>query len=122
MTYDDITPTMRAFLGGWEAFRKLGFRASDLFCEIAMSAQSGSLSCFVTLKTQNKRFSLEVGAVTDPKAFGDEYERVCRAVNAKEVPQADLDRIWRESEAYERRVDFAAAITLKGFVLPEEIS
>ena len=122
MRYDDITPTMRAFVGGREAFRKMGFRPEDLYCEIAMSALSGVLSCFVSLKAQGKRFSLEVGPIRDPDAFEREYKRVAKAINAGEVSQEDLDRIWQESEPFQRRVDFVAAVIAKGFTPPGSLS
>jgi hypothetical protein len=115
--YDEITPVMRKFLGGWLGFRKLGFSADDLYCAIYKSARNqGLLSCFVTLRTQGKEFNLEIGPIDDAAALEKEYARVCGA--ASQVSQADLERIWRESEIYERKSDFIFALMNKGFELP----
>jgi hypothetical protein len=122
MRYEDISPTMRAFLGGREAFRKMGFRPEDLYCEIAWSARFHVLSCFCKLDAQGKTFSLEVGPVNDPEAFEHEYERVAKAINGGEVSQEDCDRIWVESEPYRKKVEFVAAVVAKGFKPPRDLS
>lgn len=143
MKYADISPTMRAFLGGQEAFRKLGFRSEDLYCLISRN-RHGVLSCFVKLKAQGKEFNLEVGPLVrsfyidiskkppiwskEPteeavqEAFADEYKKVVAAVNSGELSAEDCDRIWQESEAYQKKLDFVLAVTAKGFVLPRSLS
>jgi hypothetical protein len=141
MKYADISPTMRAFLGGREAFRKLGFRSEDLYCLISRN-RHGVLSCFVKLEAQGKEFNLEVGplparyygglksgnAVGDNtpsmscKLFANEYKLVCDALNSGEISAEDCDRIWQESEAYQKKLDFVLAVTAKGFVLPRSLS
>lgn len=125
MTYDEISPVMRGFLGAWEAFRKLGFRADDLYCEIARSELNGGLlSCFVTLRAQRKIFHLEVGPVEggDGKAFTAEWKRVCEAMNARRVEEKDLDRIYQESIPFRLKADFIVALSLKGFKIPKSLS
>ena len=82
----------------------------------------GALSCFVHLKDQGKEFALECGLVDDGPAFIEEYERVSTAINARKIPQADLDRIWQESEPYQKAVEFSAAVLAKGFVAPIGLS
>jgi hypothetical protein len=130
MKYADISPTMRAFLGGREAFRKLGFRSEDLYCLISRN-RHGVLSCFVKLKAQGKEFNLEVGPLPargdntpsmSCKLFADEYKLVCDALNSVEISAEDCDRIWQESEAYQKKLDFVLAVTAKGFVLPRSLS
>lgn len=123
MTYADISPAMRAFLGGWEGFRNMGFRSSDLFCAVRRSAQhNGHLSLFCVLKTQGKEFNLECGLVDSVEETEAEYRRVGAAVAAGELPQADLDRIWQESEPYVKKVDFVLAVVNKGFAVPGHTS
>jgi hypothetical protein len=117
LKYEDISSTMRAFLGAFEGFRKMGFRADDIYCEVAWSMRFDVLSCFCKLITQGKTFAFEVGEVEDADVFAKEYTRVTTSM--REIPQADLDRIWVESEAYRERVHFAAALLAKGFDLPK---
>jgi hypothetical protein len=83
MTYNDITPVMRGFIGGREAFRRLGFSADDLFLQIARSATHKVTSCFVTLRTQGKEFPSNTCVSAT-------------AINHGEVSSTDLDRIWKE--------------------------
>lgn len=118
MKYDDISPTMRAFIGGREAFRRLGFRADDLYCALAISAHFGALSCFVTLKTQGKEFNMEVGLVEDGDAFSAEYDRVAIAINAGELPEEVFARIWQESGPCMNAVPFILALKARNFRLP----
>ena len=110
---------MRAFLGGFQAFRALGFRASDIYFSVNPSAQHrGRLSIFCVLKTQNKTFNLECAFVEDPKEAEEEYICVARAMAANEISEEDRMRIWQESEPYARKVDFVLAVINKGFELP----
>lgn len=123
MKYAEISVTMRAFVGAREAFRKLGYAAKDLSLLVARSARhGGTLSAFVFLRAQNKTFSLECGPVKSEAKAKEEYERVCEAVNSGAVTQADLDRMWQESDPYLDKVGFATALMLKGFVTPKGLS
>jgi hypothetical protein len=115
MKYEEITPTMRAFIAGREAFRKLGFSADDLFCLVSTSARHRRLSCFVHLRAQGKTFNLEVGFVDDEVAFGEEYKRMAEAVSSGAVSEADLARMWQESEVYRHKTAFLMALTDRGF-------
>jgi hypothetical protein len=123
MRYSDISPTMRAFLGAFEAFRKMGFLSDNIFCMVSRSVRlGGELGAFCVLKTQGKEFSIDCGPVTSEKDAGEEYQRVSKAVSAGEVPQEDLDRIWWESEACQRSIPLVLAIQGKGFRVPGDKS
>ena len=122
MKYEEISPTMRAFLGGREAFRRMGFRAEDLFCEVAMSVRFGVLACFVRLEAQGKKFLLECGPVEDADAFGAEYARVALAVNGGTISEADGRRIWLESEPCQKKAAFTRALAARGFKPPRSLS
>lgn len=121
MRYADVSPTMRMFMGTWEGFRKLGYSAADLFCEVHPSVKlGGALGCFCVLRTQGKEFSVECGPVMTSKDFFiAEYQRVAEAVSSGQFVEADLDRIWVECEIYHRKVDFLLALEAKGFTSPK---
>lgn len=120
MRFEDIDPTLRAFIGNREAFRKLGFSSDNLYCLVAMSARFRVLSCFVQLKAQGKTFNLECGAIPWPKDVWEaHYREVCGAINSGAISQADMDRIWVESEVYQNKVDFMLALNAKGFYVPK---
>ena len=122
MRYKDISPTMRLWIGGFQAFRNMGFKSDDLTCYVSQSMRHGVLSAFVQLKAQGKEFLLECGPVADGPTFLAEYRKVCLAINSGEIPQADLDRIWQESEPFQDKVGFAAAVSMKGFRPPKSLS
>lgn len=121
MRYDDVSRVMRKFVGCWEAFRKLGFPATDLFCLVANSARAhGAPSLFCQLRTQDKEFTVELGVLpsgSTREQISQEYERVATAVCGREIPQDDLDRMWQESEPYADPVGFTAALLAKGFAI-----
>ena len=126
MTYDQINPVLRRVLGCFEGFRKVGFRADDLYCEPARSPglPAGQLAVFITLKTQGQEFRIECGQ-WDESAVDDlrvQWRATCQAVNADEVPQADMDRIWQESVIFADSVGFVLALGRKGIRPPKTLS
>jgi hypothetical protein len=120
MKYGDISPTMRGFIGCREGFRRLGFSADSLF--LLINKNNGNLSCCVKLIAQHKEFLVEVGPVDDEAAFVSEYARVCEAVNAGLLSPEDSDRIFDESIACQKRVEFCYALARKGFFFPRALS
>lgn len=119
MRYEDISPTMRQFLGAFEALRRIGFRSDDIYCMFSGSLElRGGLGCYAVLRTQGLEFSMLSGPVESEQSGRDEYTRVSAAVSSRQVPQADLDRIWQESDACVRKADLLMALVVKGFRLP----
>lgn len=119
MTYDEIHPTLRAFLAAHEAYRKLGFQSKDIFCIVAKNG-CGVLSAFANLMTQGKQFSIECGPTQEE--FDSAHERVTKAVVDGSVSAETLDRIWLESGPFSNAFDLAALIALKGFQIPGSLN
>jgi hypothetical protein len=125
MRYEDINPTMRRFIGAREAFRKLGFRAEDLYCLVRKSVKlRGERAVFVLLKAQDKEFLLECGPAPDLDMleFDKMYGELAEAFNSGQIPQEEVDRIWQESEPYQDKTGFATALLNKGFRFPRSQS
>jgi len=121
-TYNEITPSMRAFIGTREVLRRIGYRADDLYCMTARSAKlRGAISAFCVLRTQGKEFSVELGAIDSEPKFADEYKIIAYVVNAGGIPKPDLDRMYNECEARQNVVDLVMAIQAKGILLPSEM-
>ncbi len=121
MRYQDIDPTLRQYIGGHEALRKLGFKADEVFCQAARSAQhNGALHCFVLLRTQGIEFRMHAGPIRDgdEDKFFTEYKRVVAATVNGQVSQHTLDRIWQESGAYRNPMSLVVAINQAGIALP----
>jgi hypothetical protein len=123
MRYEEISPVMRGFLGAFEALRRLGFKSEDIYADVCMSARTLQRSCFAALRTQGKEFLLEIGPLEmSYEQFHEEYLRVASRESIGQILEEDLNRIYTESEAFQRRVDLVTAILLKGFVLPHGAS
>lgn len=117
LKYNDISPALRRFIGAHEAYRKAGFPADDIYCEVARSLRGGDvLSCFALLRTEGREFRIECGAIEDESAFREEHRRTTEAVGAGEVDQETLNRIWQESEVYQNPGEFVSALVRKGIV------
>lgn len=113
--YGELSSAMRAFMGGFQAFRKLGFKADDIYFGIFPSARLlGSDAVFCVLRAQGLEFNLECAPAKNRSALTAEYARVS---GDREISEEDLERIWQESEPYHRRTDFVFALVSKGFVL-----
>jgi hypothetical protein len=120
VTYDEIHPVIRAAIGAHEGFRKLGFSSDNLFCELAATpgAPAGQVGVFMTLQSRGKAFRVGVGywAANDEPGARAAWTSAVTAVNAHEVSEADLDRIWAESYPCRDKVGFVTALLDKGFV------
>jgi hypothetical protein len=122
MTYDEMHPTIRAVIGTWEGYRKAGFKADDIYCEVAANPECppGHLMVFTTLKAQGKEFRIGVGiwAEADIENLAVQWKSACAAVAGGQVPQADCDRIWQESLPHKDAIGFILALQDKGFAIP----
>ncbi len=120
MKYDDITPSMRMFIGNREGFRRIGFSADDLYCECAPSLElAGALGVYCTLKTRGKEFRVWCGPAESTEAVAAEYARVAKAAENKTLDTGSYERIWQESEVRARTVDLLRALMAKGIAVPQ---
>ena len=126
MTYDEIHPVLRQWLGNFEGYRKAGFSADDIFCEVTGSPglPPGQLMVYATLKAQGQEFSIECGpwAESETQELNDRWKAVCEAVSSGQVSQIDLDRIWAECTIFERKAEFIIALIKKGLRPPLTLS
>jgi len=114
MTYDDIHPSIRAAIGCHEGFRKLGFRAEDIY------VCGGDPYVQVILRTQGKQFVVNVApSELSEEEFQAAWMKSVQAVNDGSLPQEDLDRIWQESMPFRDAVGFSMAIFAKGIHIPK---
>ena len=111
MRYEDIHPAFRNCLGFFEALRKLGFKADDIYVFLHKGM------AHVMLKTQGKQFVCEAGPI-ECSDFAGEWERIGAALNTRGIPDEDLLRLYAECQAYTDSVGFMVALTAKGIVAP----
>ena len=126
MRYDEIPEPIRHVLGCFEGYRRVGFRAEDIYCEPAPTRglPDGQIAVFATLKAQGKEFRVECGqwSEKDIEALHEVWKRTCDAVNSGQVSQIDLDRIWLEGPIYGNVVGFMMALAAKGIRCPKGLS
>jgi hypothetical protein len=119
MTYDEISPILRAYLGTWQVLRQVGFSSESLHPMTARSARHGGvLSLFLQLEAQGKEFSVELGEIKSEDETMQEFIRVAKRMN--ELSEGDLRRIMEESEACRDKVLLFMALMDKGFVIPAD--
>lgn len=120
MTYEEIHPAVRSYIGCFEGYRKLGFRADDIYFETSLTIDARILLVFCTLKTQGMTFRVGVSYVAkhDAEVVEKALREASRAVAAREVSGSDLDRIWQESLPFRDGAGFVVALTEKGFQFP----
>lgn len=116
MRYDDITPSMRAFLGNREMVRRLGFDADDIYMLTAQSARhGGALSLFLTIRAQGLEFNIECGTIESVKGAEAEYQRVIDAMADGSLSDDDYFRMFEASEAYRFTAALVASLQGRGF-------
>jgi len=101
----------------WEALRKIGFAADDIYVSVYHEMALGFEVCGVELRTQGLVFIINAAKLTRPRAaFRDDWIAFCEDVIAKRVDKQMLSRKW------DRRPDgmdlLPGALVLKGFTLP----
>lgn len=122
MTYDDIDPTLREFLGAHQAFRKLGFASEDIYCAPVKSyLNNGVMSCFCVLQTQGKIFTLECGPISggDDEKFIKEYVKVAKEISSGHMPESELSRLWEECLARKQSMELLMALARKDIKIPK---
>lgn len=122
MKYEDISPLMRKYLASFWALRQLGFKAEEIFCQIAKDGRNGKLSLFASLLTQGKTFNIIVGPLSEgedgiPKVQA-EYDRMSDVIRRKEISESEMNRVYQDSDIVKDPASFILALIENGFVLP----
>jgi hypothetical protein len=118
--YEDASPTLRAFMGNWEGFRRMGFPSENLYLMTSASIElGGALGAYLVLRRRGREFSVFCGEVRSEEAVETEYRAMCEAVVDGTFDQEDLDRIWQESVVYARAGELIAALLHKGIDIPD---
>lgn len=129
----DLLPAYREALSIFEAFRRLGFRADDIYFQVGghidkpevVASPSGprtvgpGYQAIVVLMSQGLRFDAVVGFLDqEPATIEETWQALAQAIMDGHVASADLDRLWAESEAFAHGIQLIFALLKKGFVLP----
>lgn len=114
MEFDDIDPVFREAIGTFEAFRKMGFPAEEIF---VLRNKDGSM--LVMLRTQGKEFGVAVGSLDMTKEqWMEAWKDVALAVGDGRIQEDVLDQIWLSCRPYAEKVSFVLAIGQKGILIP----
>lgn len=97
----------------WEALRRCGFAADDIFTSVYFEPTLGFIVCGIQLRTQGKSFVINAARLTRPEQdFFKDWVAFC----TDERPDADMQKVWDK-----RPADIGllpAGLVAKGFVLP----
>ena len=113
---DRYGPAVIACWACWEALRRLGFAAADLFVVVHATPTLPAV-CAVELRTQGLTFLMDA-APCDGPAFGLAFTRFAAALAAGEIPETLLYPAWEASEPCTHGVDLILALRAKGLVIP----
>lgn len=114
MSYEEIPSPMRNAIGVFEMLRRFGFPSEDIYFHVREDKMF-----FVILQTQGKIFRIDTGIIKE--GTRDEAEDKWRQVTGsmRRINKDDLDRILAESPAYQRSMDFARVLEMKGIRIPD---
>lgn len=128
----DVPDAYREALAVWEALRRLGFAADDLFFQSGKPAPdlvpsvipAGLDLVRVVLRTDGQQFVVDVGTLAQGQE-ADSFETTMRsfmvAINEGVISPDELNRIWRESDigsSVERFATLTLVLQQKGFLCP----
>lgn len=116
----------RGALAIWEALRTLGFAADDIYVahgRALLPVRPEKIIdnvLTVLLKAQGKEFAATIGVIDAPwERVTGQWTKICEAVNAGRVTDAELQRVMDEMMPPAVFVELVAALRRKGFVLPK---
>lgn len=109
-------PTCREALATFEAFRRLGFPADDIFFEDVIDPQDQQRAMLCELRTQGKTFAVIVGPSDDSTMA--RLDDAAAWWNSVDPASRLCERIWEGSAIRGHSVGFLMAIIAKGITLP----
>lgn len=114
MTYDQISPGMRAFLGTFITLRSLGYPASSIFLLVEGNLWNTRLDHL------GNRFTIALGIWKTKKAsVTTEYAKILKSIEAPHgISDADCERMMNECEARKNLTQLTLAMMQKGFRVP----
>lgn len=109
-TLATFPPVIQEALCVFEAFRRLGFQADDIY----MVHDDHGMG--ILLKSGGREFNVRVGEVpvSGPK-LGALWEQAAEAWNS--APQHEIDALWRKSAVLRNGTGLCSALILHGFPL-----
>lgn len=109
----EIPSVYQQALALFEAFRRFGFSAEDIY---VASDSAGVLA--VLLKTQGQQFVAPVGHV-DLNDWEASWTAVVEALRSGALSDADLEEIWQESLVRKHGPELLLALYKKGIRVPK---
>ena len=105
-----MPPALIEFACAFEAYRRLGFSADDIF----FGFQRGNV--FATLRAQGKEFNIACGRLGGGEDALALYERLVKEL--PDWPTCEFLRAWESSIVGNHGVELVTGIQAKGIVLP----
>lgn len=125
---DDFSAPVLEAWAVWEVFRRLGFRAEDIFWvfEPTVNAVPGpGLTLSVKLVTQGMEFRVTCSPrLTEEEAKDLEREsrELTELLNSELLDQGEMERVFDNSYVYRNKVKLLSALHAKGFAFPFQLN
>lgn len=101
-----------------QAFRRLGFKADDIWLIIAKAGDDNEqLHAFMTLKTQGKEIHVDCGRA-DEKTFPELWKSFCKAFNENKFREKALRKVFDASNFTTHTAQFVMLLLNRGFQIP----
>lgn len=110
---------LREALATFNALRRLGFLAEDIYFHIGSAVQGAHQVCIV-LKTQEKQFVVDLGFIqADREKIAAAWNELAEACQDQQIDSEQLSRMWQQSAIYNDPAALVTALINKGFYLPK---
>lgn len=122
MTLDDIPLPLRECLAVFEALRRCGFSADDIYFTKAIAKNTGRLNAGIQLQAQGLKYTVTCGELKMPdRDLIAAWQAACawwKSGAGGKNPDGPWRQLWEASFVYKHKVDFLATLISKGFTLP----
>lgn len=126
MKLAEIEQPFREGLATWEAFRRLGFSADDIYAGAALHPDLLSECFAIVLRTGTREFVVTIAckgkgsidAAGGYDAAMSRWQTIAEAVARGDVAESDLSELWATSEVAPKLSLLASAVRAKGITIP----
>jgi hypothetical protein len=112
-----ISSELRECLALFEAFRKLGYKAEDIY--FMLNTNNGCHTAHMVLRAEGKEFVCDAGSVKGtPDEIQEQWRRAGNWWNS--TTEENREAVWRGSHVFKNKMDFLMALHTKGFKSSEK--
>ena len=114
MSLKSLPPAIREYFGVFQALRRLGFSADDIY--FVHSPENGATAAM--LKTQGKEFLVGTGTLTT--ADGERLNELLEILEreARKSTVEEINKLYKTTLVYKNSLHFMTELLKEGFQMP----